>query len=127
MVRAIAGHEHAGHIRLRAAFGNDVAILVHGDFSFEQLGVGHVPDRDKYSGAVQNTFRAGLQIFQAHSRDLVLFRVQDLGHHTVPNGLDFWIGQRAFGHDFGGAQRVAAVHQMDRRSKAGQIGRLLAG
>ena len=37
------------------------------------------------------------------------------------------MGQHAFGHDFGGAQRIPAMHQMHHGAEPGQVGGLLTG
>jgi hypothetical protein len=88
---------------------------------------GDVADGDENARAIQNAFRAGLEIFQFHAGHLVLLHVQNFRHGGIPDRLDFWMGQRAFGHDFRGAQANRGDEPENDRAEAREIKRLFAG
>ena len=78
-------------------------------------------DRDKETGSLESLLRASFEIFDPHAGDFVLRDVEHFGDDGVPDRLDLLVHEGARGHDFRGAQGVAAMHQVNSRSEAGQI------
>jgi hypothetical protein len=67
---------------------------------------------------------AGDQVAQHDAGDLALAFVGDALDGAVPTPVDLRVRQRAIGHRLRRTQRVAAVHDGDRRGKARQVERL---
>ncbi len=126
VIRAVARHENARHVGHRAVFADDVATGVHLDLLLENFGARRMADGDKHARARQEIFRAGLELLQFHTGHPAPLHAKNFHHGGIPNRFDFRIRQRALGHDFRCAQRVAAVNQKNLRAEARQIKRLFA-
>ena len=84
-------------------------------------------DGDEKARAGERARFAGHDVLQLHAGDLLLRDVEHLGDDAVPDHLDLRMIQRAVLHDRAGAQRIAAMDEVNLRGKAGQVSRLLHG
>src|SRR6476660_8012790 len=109
VVHHVTRREHAGQVGHRGGGGDlDVAALVQFHLAVEQLTTRVVADGDEHTGHVQDLFRAGLDVAQAHPGDLSA-AVDELGDDGVPIDADLVVGQRALCHDLASTELVAAV------------------
>ena len=82
-------------------------------------------DRDEHAGGGVLARLAGDGVAQRDAGDLVL--AVDGDDLAVPRELDLRVVRGAVGHDLGGAQVVAAVHEGDALAEPGQERGLLDG
>ena len=108
-----------------AALDQHVALGVELDVTLDQLVARVVADGDEQAGDGQLAGLAGDGVAQRDAGELVL--AVDGVDGAVPREADLGVGVGALGHDLGGAQLVAAVHDRDRAGELGQEGGLLDG
>ena len=91
----------------------DIASVVAVDEVTGKLAVRHVTDGDEGSADVEFAFFPCLEVFDFDCGELVVFAGDVAGEGAVPDGLDFFERENAIGHDFGGAELVAAVDEVN--------------
>ena len=128
VVGDVAGGEEAGGFGGGAAgLLEDVAVFVLVDEVAEEGAVRDVADGDEDAGDFEFAFGAIEEVFEgdgAHFSGVVGEVFADGG---VPDGLDLGVGEGAVRHDFGGAEFIAAVDEVDFAGEAGEEGGFLAG
>ena len=126
MVDEVAAGEDAGQVGAGgAALDEDVALGVEVDDALDQLVARVVADRDEQAGDGQLAGLAGDGVAQGDAGQLVV--TVDVGDLAVPGEPDLVVGEGALGHDLGGTQLVAAVHDGHRSGELGEEGGLLDG
>src|SRR5579859_495665 len=112
VVLHVPGDENAGNGSEAAVLGDQVAVCVHLELAFEDRGVGIMADGDK--NTVHDDFARflRLQIAQARALD-VAFRSQNVLDHERSEEFHFLIGPGTIDHDFGGAEIIAPVDEID--------------
>jgi hypothetical protein len=108
-VGAIAGDKHSRDVSGRAVGAQNVAVFIHGEYTFEYLSVGPMANGHKHAGAGEHAFLAGFDVLEPRADDPVLGGFQDFSNDAVPHRLDLGICQDAFDHDFRRAQSIAAM------------------
>src|SRR5579862_80801 len=68
-IRAIPCDKNSRDIRRGALTWHDVTLSIHIDKSFEHLGVRGVPNRDKNSGTLNDSFSSGFGVLNPHTRN----------------------------------------------------------
>src|SRR5258706_2386968 len=127
LVGDVARGEHAGDVGRRRIRGLlDVALGAHVELALEQLGRRRVADRDEHAVDRQLAQRPALEVAQPPARDPGrIAAAQNLVERAVPYDLDLRIVEQPRLENFFRAQRIAPVHQRDRRGVVGQVQRLL--
>lgn len=121
VVHDVAGGEEAGGLGCGAlSVGLDVAGVVAVDEVACKLAVRHVADGDEGSADVEFAFFVGFEVLDFDAGEFVIFARNVGGDGAVPDGLDFFVSEDAFGHDFGGSELVAAVDEVDLGGEAGE-------
>ena len=107
----IARGEHARDVGVRAAGSHlEITLVVGGQLSVQELGVGAVADRHEHALDRHGGDRASTGVAQLHARDPLVVLALDLGDLAVPHEADFVVRARALLHDLAGAQRFAPMH-----------------
>ena len=124
VVGDVAGGEETGDVGGGAAIGVvEVAVFVEFDkAALEKLGVGDVADGDEDAGDFEFLFFAGDGVLEADGAHFAFVVGAVFGDLGVPDRFDFFVSERAVRHDFGGAQFVAAVDEVDFGSELGEEG-----
>src|SRR5437667_6421331 len=118
--------EHTGHAGLRGpGLHLDVAVRQQLDLAPEDLGVRLMADRDEEAVDRALMERLGLDVLQAHGRDLALVHVEDVVHRGVPDELDLRVLEGALLHDLRAAKRVAPVDDVHPAAQAREVECLL--
>ena len=65
-------------------------------------------------------FFLGLEVLEPNSGNFSFFRVQDFLHDGIPDEFDFLVSEQPVLHNFGGAQLLAAVDNVDLGGVTGQ-------
>ena len=123
----VARGEDAGDASARGAEEFDVALWIGLDRAAEDFGVGRVADGDEEARAGDRAGFTGGDVLQFYAGDLLLGDIKDFGHDAVPDHLDFGMMERAVFHDGAGAERVAAMYEVDLGGETGEEGGLLDG
>jgi hypothetical protein len=116
----VTGVEDAFDVGAGAAVGDDVAVRVKVNLTDEGGGIGDVADGDKEAVNVAVVGLAGDDILEAHAGDDALFDVVDVFDDGIGEEFDFGVIARAFEHDFGCAELLAAVDEGDFGTEAGE-------
>src|SRR4051812_7845143 len=94
------------------SIGQKISLRIGLELTFEWLCVGVMSDRDKYAPHWKIPFFLCRYVSQANGVHLALFIWNVLCDYTVPDRLDLWIGECTIGHDFRGAEFIAAVDEI---------------
>src|SRR6185312_15374116 len=115
----VTGREHAGQIRARTAsvHGNR-ALSGDVELSVDEVGARIRPDRDEQAAQVERRLGAVDRIPQADARDE--FVAVDALDGLVEEELDLRVVLGALEHGLGGAERVAAVDDVDLVGELGE-------
>ena len=127
----VAGGKYAVHTGGGAVgLGDDVALRVQLDLPRKQLGDGRVSDGHENAVHREGAQSAAVLVSDGQARDGLHeapFLADDFGGDAVPDDLDVRRVEDALLHRLGGAELVAAVHQIDLVAQFGEIGGLLQG
>ncbi len=128
-VGAVSGGEDAFDAceGTEAVFEDDVAFVVEFDLAGEEFSIGGVADGGEHAFGFDVLDLVGLDIFGADCGDAVVVVAEDFFDDGVPDGGDFGIGESALGHDFGGAEGIAAVHEINLGGEFGEVGGFFNG
>ena len=112
VVLHVAGDKDAGNIREAAVLGDQVAVGIHFQFSFEDGRVRIVADSYKNAIERQLAMLFGIGVAQAYALDEPLGS-ENLFDDVRRDKFDFFIFSRAVDHDFRRAKLFAAVDDID--------------
>ena len=112
MILNVASNKNARNLRQAAVLGDELAVRIHLELTFEHRRIGIVPDGDEDS--IDGNFCSFPGPRIAHSQGFHQpFRGKNLFHDGRRNELDFFIGPGAVNHDLGRAKLTPPVDQID--------------
>lgn len=128
VVLNITGGEHAGDFCL-GVLGDDVAVFVGVDLADEGLGIWDVANGDEHAVERKLGDFVGHVVLKFKAGDVFVgfFRAENFGDRGVEDKLDFFVFLGALEHDFGGAEFLAAVDEVDLAGVLGEVGGLFHG
>ena len=104
---------------------DQITVGIGFEFSLIRFRIRVVTDRDKYAGNFKLALLVRLHIAQTNRAHLSFFVRNIFCHHGVPDRFDLFIREHAILHDLRSPHLVAAVNQVNFRSKARQKERFL--
>ena len=126
----IAGGKNAGHVGAAALVGDDIALCIQLDLSFEQLGHRGHANSDENTVQRQHTFAFifGVSEFQSSNAFYKAFLLaQNLYGNAIPLDVNVFFLENLVLHSLRGAEGVAAVYQIHLRAEVGQVHGLFKG
>ncbi len=111
----------------RATCRSEIANLIHLKLSFEEFGIGLVPDRNEDAFASEDTLFVIRQVTQTDTCDAGLLRAENLLNGRVPDEINFLVFESFFLHDLRCAQLITPVYYCHTRSIASEKVRFLHG
>ena len=110
--------KHPGNIGAHQLIGHQIAVIIHFQLSFEQLGVGRMADEDEDTIDGLGTFFTGNHIFQPQGFHGIF--TLNLGDNRIPHILDLGVRLGAFLQHRTGPQLVTTMYDGDRFGIEGQ-------
>src|SRR5205085_11873843 len=104
---------------------DQIAFLVHFELPAVGLGIRVVADGDENTRYRQSPFFVSDHVSQVDGAHFAVFVGNVADDDRIPDRLDLFVLEHSASHDFGRAQRVAAVNQIYFGSEAGEEERFL--